>query len=72
MTANEFNQWYKPGHAVIYVDDFGKEHQTKTRSVAWTSGDGTPVILLQGLTGGYDLSRIKPMEAYTASELKGE
>lgn len=58
MNEQEFNAQYKPGQVVIYTDDFGKEHRTKTRSEAWDLC-GTPVVKIEGKTGGYDISRMK-------------
>ena len=65
MTADEWNEWYKPGHPVILTDDEGKEHQTRTRSVAWSLGCGHHVVKVEGWTGGYSLNRIRAMEAHS-------
>jgi hypothetical protein len=64
MTAEEFNDWYQVGHPVIVVKDDGTEFQTNTRSAAWTIGNGRAVIKISGITGGYDLARIRPMEVH--------
>jgi hypothetical protein len=45
---------------VYLIDDFGKIHETRTRSVAWTLGHGEPVVKVEGRAGGYLLSRIVP------------
>jgi hypothetical protein len=42
-------------------------HTTKTRSVAWNLGDGRPVVMVDGVTGGVALSHLEvlaqaPME----------
>jgi len=60
MKADEFNKRYKVGQLVTYADDFGTEHATKTRSIAWETGCGTPIVKVEGITGGYDLKRITP------------
>ena len=54
ISEQEFNDQYKVGQRVIYTDDFGKEHITKTTSMAWDLC-GTPVVKIEGKTGGYDL-----------------
>ena len=61
MTSSQFNLLYDVGTEVILTDDFGKEHRTKTRSPAWDLGDGTPVVSVEGRTGGYALERIRPV-----------
>ena len=61
MSEQEFNDQYLPGQRVIYMDDFGKEHITKTTSIAWDLC-GTPVVKIEGRSGGYDLSRMKVIE----------
>lgn len=64
MDAKEFNEWYPVGTAVILTDDFGKEHQTNTRSPAWELGHGDSVVSVDGRSGGYDLDRIKALESH--------
>lgn len=59
MKAEEFNEAFPVGSDVIYTDDFGKEHKTKTRSVAWALGHGDVVVSIEGKSGGYDIKRIK-------------
>ncbi|MFL0802412.1 MAG: hypothetical protein K6L81_01755 [Agarilytica sp.] len=65
ISAEEFNELYPKGTPVILADDFGKEHQTNTRSEAWDLC-GTLVVMVEGRSGGYDLSRLKPMETHNA------
>lgn len=60
MKIEDFNKKYPPGTPVILTDDFGKKHETATRSEAWDLC-GTPVVMVDGRSGGYDLSRIKPI-----------
>jgi hypothetical protein len=59
MNAEDFNKKFPIGSDVIYTDDFGNEHKTKTRSDAWTLGSGHAVVCLEGRSGGYDINRIK-------------
>lgn len=60
MTADEWNRSNKPGIQVLVKLDDGRLWQTKTRSEAWELGHGRAVVLLEGKSGGYDLSRVKP------------
>ena len=62
MTADEWNEKYSPGQAVILTDSFDAEHRTRTRSPAWNLGHGAPVVLVEGRTGGWELERIRPVE----------
>lgn len=62
MTHDEWNEKYSPGQAVILTDDLGVEHRTRTRSPAWPLGHGTPVVLVEGRTGGWELERVRPIE----------
>jgi hypothetical protein len=57
-----FESWKHPiGTPVIVTKDDGSEHLTKTLSNPWLVGDGTPIIKLEGISGGYDLSRVRPV-----------
>lgn len=62
FTAEQWNQQHKVGCGVLVKLDDGKLWHTKTRSEAWTLGGGQPVVMLDGKSGGYDLSRVTPME----------
>lgn len=61
-TADDWNRDHRPGIGVIVKLDDGKLKYTKTRSEAWTLGHGQPVVMLEGISGGYDLARVTPME----------
>jgi len=61
MTADQWNAAYKSGQPVIVKLDTGKMWATKTRSEAWNLGHGQPVVMLEGRSGGYDLSRVRPI-----------
>jgi len=56
-----WNKSCPSGTEVILTDDFGKEHHTKTRSEAWLAGE-MPVVMVEGRTGGYLLTRIRPVK----------
>ena len=62
LTAAEWNAAHKPGIGVLVVLDNGSLWHTKTRSEAWNLCHGQPVVMLEGKSGGYDLSRVAPME----------
>lgn len=47
------------GTSVEVTKDSGEKVSTVTRSEPWLLGDGTPVILLEGITGGYLLTRVR-------------
>lgn len=57
-----FNRFVKPGSAVELTNDLGERIATKTKSEAWLLGDGTPVVKVNGVSGGYLLSRIRAIE----------
>jgi hypothetical protein len=60
MTTEEWNARHKIGTGVLVKLDDGRLWQTRTRSEAWNLGHGQPVVMLEGRSGGYDLSRVKP------------
>lgn len=61
LTAAEWNERFRPGIEVIVTLDNGEAWRTKTRSEAWELGHGHPVVMLEGKSGGYDLSRVAPV-----------
>jgi hypothetical protein len=60
-SVEHWNQQNPPGTPVVLVDDFGERHETKTRSPAWVLGGHTPVVMVEGRSGGYLLDRITPV-----------
>lgn len=58
--VRDWNAKYSMGTPVTREDDDGKLHKTKTRSGAWVLPSGAPVVLVEGIAGGYLLDRIKP------------
>lgn len=56
-----WNALWPAGSEIELVNDFGKVEATRTRSEAWQLGHGAIVVLVEGRTGGYDLSRIIPV-----------
>jgi hypothetical protein len=46
------------GTPVVVTKDDGSQIHTKTRSTPWQLGHGAWVVSVEGISGGYDLSRI--------------
>lgn len=68
-TADAFNRLYPVGTILIVVDDFGKEHKRKLLSPAWVIGYHSVVAKFEGLSGGYDIRRVKHVMTYKNSGL---
>lgn len=49
------------GTVVEVTLDDGSIKETKTASEAWVIGGHTAVIKLEGIVGGYSLSRVRPI-----------
>lgn len=60
VTAPAWNARYPVGVRVTVLMDDGTILRTRTRTPAWTLGDGAPVVSVEGITGGYDLARVVP------------
>ena len=69
LTADEFNARYPVGTPVVAYPlsrpednrpDFFQRLETVTRSPAWALGHGTPVVSVDGYTGGIALTHIDP------------
>lgn len=60
ITAAEWNQRFPVGTPVRYHPIIGDKKfiTSKTRSEAWELGDGTPVVKIEGRTGGVLLEAI--------------
>lgn len=65
--VNAWNKEHNPGVDVIIKRDDETETRTKTRSVAYMLGSNrdypghTAVIMLEGISGGYSLDRVRPV-----------
>jgi hypothetical protein len=65
--ANQLATWnacVPPGTPVAFrsfID--GPETETRTASVAWALGDGTPIVLLEAKVGGYSLDFVRVLPA---------
>jgi len=45
---------------IVRLDD-GTDRQTKTTSEAWVMGGHSAMIKVEGISGGYDLDRVRPV-----------
>jgi hypothetical protein len=71
MTPAEWNSLYTEGTEVTLVLDDGRMIETKTRSEAWATGSGTPIVLVEGKSGGYVLNRVLPKSSAAPSQPTG-
>lgn len=55
-----FNAQWPVGSACTVIKDLGGALETRTRSTAWGLGDGSPVVMVEGISGGYALERVIP------------
>ena len=62
MNTETWNKLYPVGTDVFVTEDDGEQHHSRTRSQAWTLGNGQAVVKLEGYSGGYDLARVQPVE----------
>ena len=63
FTPAEWNAQYPVGTPVLLFKDGGSVFPTKTRSEAYLTESGHPVIFLAGVTGYYLLDRVAPTGA---------
>lgn len=57
----DWNEKYPVGTPVTLKRDSGEVLNTKTRSTAYVSNAGYPVIFLEGVTGYYLMDRVTPV-----------
>lgn len=60
--VDHWNKTVPIGTTVEVTKDLGEIIETKTRSEAWVLGGHTPVLLLEGIRGGYSLERVRVKE----------
>lgn len=65
----EWNAQHPPGTAVAVVKDDGSVWLTVTRSEAWETGGGDPIVKLRGNHGGYLLTRVTAIRRETLMAL---
>lgn len=59
--VTKWNQLYPVGHRVVVSLDSGINRETTTRSAAYVSDSGHPVVFLDGVSGYYLLDRVRPL-----------
>lgn len=64
-----FNKLYPIGTELIVVDDFGVEHKRKLLSEAWIIGNHSALAKFEGLSGGYDITRVRMKMKYKRNDL---
>lgn len=64
-----FNKLYKIGTELIVVDDFGKEHKRKLLSEACIIGNHSVIAKFSGISGGYDIFRVKMKMKHKTNDL---
>ena len=61
MTAEQFNAVFSTGSAFVYHScKDGAGVPVTTRSDAWTLGHGAVVVSVTGVSGGVDITHLKP------------
>ena len=68
MTKQEqlahWNANYPPGTPIKFrATGSAKWKPSRTRSQAWALGDGSPVVLIEGKTGGFSLDFVRAVDA---------
>jgi hypothetical protein len=66
--CDEWNAAHPVGTAVICNKDFVGDVPTKTRSEAYVLSGHSPVIFLEGISGCYHLSHVRPAPAHRESQ----
>lgn len=61
VRIEQFNDAFKPGSGVLWYDDEGIQHYSKTNGPAYMLC-GMPVVSLSD-TGNYSLNRVAPVDA---------
>jgi hypothetical protein len=61
MSAQQAKQLTEIGMAVVVRRDDGSEFATTLASLPWMLGHGVYIAKVEGISGGYDCSRISPM-----------
>lgn len=59
--AMAWNERHPIGTPVAVTQDNGSVVESKTRSPAWVMGDHTAVVMYEGRSGGYLLSRVRAL-----------
>jgi hypothetical protein len=59
--VQHWNTAYRVGQVVDLRNDNGSVTRTATRSLAWVMGGHSAVVMVEGRTCGYDLTRMTPI-----------
>lgn len=61
LRVENWNLKHRPGADVIVTKDDGSEVRSKTRSEAHLLGGHTACVMVEGISGFYPLSRVRPL-----------
>jgi hypothetical protein len=61
-SVNAWNAKVGVGDRVVVTKDDKSEFETVTKSEAWMLGGHTAVVMVEGISGGYMLSRVRAVE----------
>lgn len=64
-----FNELYKVGTPLILKRDDGTEEVRTLKTRAWALGTHSAVALFEGISGGYDIGRVKQKMKYKHNDL---
>jgi hypothetical protein len=73
LMMEKWNAAHPVGTEVLVRRDVGEPMRTRTRSEAWMLGAScrdighTAVVMVEGITGGYSLERVAPVEPQDAA-----
>ena len=59
VEAAAFNAVVPVGARVIVTKDMGEEIHTRTRSEAWVIPSNAALVMVEGISGGYSVSRVR-------------
>jgi hypothetical protein len=61
LSLDAWNRAHPPGTPVLVHRDDGSFYRTRTRSMAWLTGNGEPLVKVDGIVGGYSVRRVIPL-----------
>lgn len=64
-----FNKLYKIGTELIVIDDFGTGHIRTLQTEAWIVGTNQAITRFEGISGGYNINRVKHLMKRKSNEL---
>ena len=66
-----FNRLYSVGNELIVIDDHGGETKRTLLSEAWIIGNHSAIAKFSGISGGYDIFRVKMQLTHKANSDMG-